>query len=428
MGCSRIEVERLVTEKGSWESVRPWPVYFVAAAIPISLAAVNIAKAFIFVFALVALLAGLMRRRRLPWLSQLRTPLVVAVMLGLLAASLFYTAAPLGEAARDLGKYGKLLEIPLILVLVRSRREALIALALYAAAQTFILASSYLLCMGVTLPWVYKTVAERQSIGAVFSSYLDQSIMTAGLAALCWQLRRRVPGRFGPQLAIALAALCAFDVLFLLPGRSGQAALLTAIALALWWTLPRHGKWLALMAPALLLAGAMAVSPSFRDRIDAIVIEARAYGQGDRTPTSTAARLNYWQRSVEMIEERPLAGWGVGSWNDEYRRLEGPHLRKDAADLRNPHQEYLLWGTQLGVGGIALLLVFLVFAARDAKPFSPDVRRAAWSMTAMLAVVCMFNAILFDAFVGDYFCVLLGLLLALGVHGEEAPPGSRGQA
>jgi O-antigen ligase len=411
-----------VTEKGSWESVRPWPVYFVAAAIPISLAAVNFAKAFIFVFALAALVAGLVHKRRLPWLSQLRTPLVIAIMLGVLAASLLYTAAPLDEATRDLGKYGKLLEIPLILVLVRSRREALVALALYAGAQTFILASSYLLCMGVTLPWVYKTIAERQSIGAVFSSYLDQSIMTAGLAALCWQLRGLVPGRHGPQVGVALGALCAFDVLFLLPGRSGQAALLTAIALALWWAIPRHGKWLALIAPPLLLAGAMAVSPSFRDRIDAISVEARAYGQGDRTPTSTAARLNYWQRSVEMIAERPLTGWGVGSWNDEYRRLEGAHLRKDAADLRNPHQEYLLWGAQLGAGGIALLLAFLVFAARDARTFSPDVRRAAWSITAMLAVVCLFNAILFDAFVGDYFCVLLGLLLSLGVHGRGAAP------
>jgi O-antigen ligase len=395
-------------------------VYFMAVAVPISLAAVNVAKAPLFVFALAALLAGLVRGRRLPWLSRLHTPMTVAVMLGVLAASLLYTAAPLHEASHDLGKYGKLLEIPLILVLIRTRREALIALALYAAAQTFILASSYLLCMGVTLPWVYKTIAERQSIGAVFSSYLDQSIMTAGLAALCWQMRGLVPGRHGPRIAVVLAALCAFDVLFLLPGRSGQAALLTAIALALWWAIPRHGKWLALIAPPLLLAGAMAVSPSFRDRIDAIAVEARAYSQGDRAPTSTAARLNYWQRSVEMIAERPLTGWGVGSWNDEYRRLEGVHLRKDAADLRNPHQEYLLWGAQLGVGGIALLLAFLVFAVRDARPFAPDVRRAAWSITAMLAVVCLFNAILFDAFVGDYFCVLLGLLLALGVHGQNA--------
>jgi O-antigen ligase len=411
-----------VTQRRSWETVRAWPVYLLAAAVPISLLLVNLAKAFVFVFALVVLVAGLLRGRRLPWRSQLRTPWVIMAMLGALAVSLLYTAAPFGDGLRDFGKYGKLLEIPLILVLLRTRREVLIALAVYAAAQTFVVATSYLLSAGVTPPWVYKTVAQRQSVGAVFSSYLDQSIMTAGLAALCWHLRRTFPGRHGARLALALAALCAFNVLFLLPGRSGQAALLTALALALWWAIPRHGKWLALIAPPLLLAAAMAASPAFRDRIDAIGLEARAHLHGDPAPTSTGVRLNYWQRSLEMIAERPLTGWGVGSWNDEYRRLEGEHLRKDAADLRNPHEEYLLWGVQLGVGGIALLVAFLVAAARDARPFTPDVRHATWSMIAIFAVVCLFNAILFDAFIGDYFCVLLGLLLALGVCGQPAVP------
>jgi O-antigen ligase len=414
-----------VTERGSWESVRTWPVYLLAAAIPISLLLVNVAKAFVFVFALVVLVAGLLGGRRLPWRSQLRTPFVVIAMLVALALSLLYTSAPMDDAVRDLGKYGKLLEIPLILVLVRTRRQALIALGIYAAAQTFVLASSYLLCVGVTPPWVYKTIAERQSVGAVFSSYLDQSIMTAGLAALCWHLRGMVPGRRGAQLAIGLALLCAFNVLFLLPGRSGQAALLTLIALSLWWAIPRHGKWLAVAVPPLLLAGAMAVSPSVRDRIDAIAIEARAFRHGDPAPTSTAVRLNYWQRSLEMISEHPLAGSGVGSWNHEYRRLEGSHLRQDAADLRNPHEEYLLWGVQLGAGGVALLVIFLVVAARDARPFAPDVRKAAWSIVAMLAVVCLFNAILFDAFIGDYFCVLVGLLLALGISALPAADVTR---
>jgi O-antigen ligase len=413
-----------VTERRSWEDVRAWPVYLLAAAVPISVLLVNLGKALVFVFALVVLIAGLLRGRRVPWRSQLRLPYVIAAMLGALALSLAYSAAPFEEAVRDFGKYSKLLEIPLILVLVRTRREALVALAIYAAAQAFVVASSYLLCMGLTPPWVYKTVAQRQSIGAVFSSYLDQSIMTAGLAALCWHLRAMVPGRRGALIAIALAALCAVNVLLLLPGRSGQVALLAAIGLALWWAIPRHGKWLAVVVPPLLLGVAMAVSPSFRDRVDAIGLEAQAYRQGDTSPTSTGVRLNYWRRSLEMIAERPLAGWGVGSWNDEYRRLEGNRLRKDAASLRNPHQEYLLWGVQLGIGGIALLVAFLIVAARDARPFAPDVRKAAWSLIAMLAVVCLFNATLFDAFIGDYFCVLLGLLLALGVYGQPTAAAS----
>ena len=68
------------------------------------------------------------------------------------------------------------------------------------------------------------------------------------------------------------------------------------------------------------------------------------------------------------------------------------------------------------VGGAimtALLIAFLAFAARDARAFTADVRRATWSVVAILAVVCLFNATLFDALIGDYFCLLLGLLLAL---------------
>jgi O-antigen ligase len=160
----------------------------------------------------------------------------------------------------------------------------------------------------------------------------------------------------------------------------------------------------------------MAVSPHFRDRASAVVSEARAYSQGDPAPTSSGVRLNYWQRSVEAIAQRPLTGYGVGSWNTEYRRLQGSQLRADAMNVRNPHQEYLLWGVQMGLGGIALLLVFLATLWRDASRFGPAERDAAQSLVVVLAVVCLFNSALFDALIGDYFCVLLGLLLALGLH------------
>jgi len=339
-------------------------------------------------------------------------------MLAALAASLAYTSAPYPQALTDLGKYGKLLVIPLILVLVRTRREALIALGVYVVAQTLVVATSYLLTAGLTLPWVPKI--SRTSAGTVYSSYLDQSIMTAGLAALCWHLRHEFPGRHGSKLAIGLALLCLLNVMFFLPGRSGQMALIAGVSLALFWAVPGRGRPLALLAPLVLVAGAMAVSPSFRDRLSAVVSESRAYQQGDQALTSSGIRLNFWQRSIEALGERPLTGFGVGSWNHEYKRLEGSSLSPHSASVRNPHQEYLMWGVQLGVGGIALLLAFLLMLARDAWRFSPDVRHATLSLIAMLAVVCLFNSTLFDALIGDYFCVLIGLLLVLGLQDTPA--------
>jgi O-antigen ligase len=399
----------------SWEKVRPWPVYLTAAMIPFSLAATNLSKLFMVLFAVATLSMGALRRERLAQLRRLRTPAMVGVMLAVLALSLLYTVAPVLDALHDLNKYSKLLLIPLVLVLLRNRRETVIALGCYVAAETFVVLTSCLLSTGLDVPWVIKPLSERVAIATVYSSYLDQSIMTAGLAALAWHLRREFPGRHGAKFAIGLMLLCAVNVLLLLPGRSAQVALLLAMAMALFWAVPRRGRPAAVLAPLLLVALVMALSPHFRDRATAVVTESIAYSNGDHTPTSSGIRLDLWQRSLQAIAERPLTGFGAGSWSHVYQRLEGSGLKPAFVNLRNPHQEYLLWGVQLGLGGIALLLAFGAFLARDAARFQPDVRHATWSMLAIFAVVCLFNSTLFDALIGDYFCLLLGLLLSLGL-------------
>jgi O-antigen ligase len=191
--------------------------------------------------------------------------------------------------------------------------------------------------------------------------------------------------------------------------------------MALYWLIPPGGKWAALVVPPLVLSAAMAASPQLRERVSAVVTETQAYSQGDRAPTSAGLRLDFWRRSVQSIMERPVAGHGVGSWNGEFKRREGKNLNPAFRDLRNPHEEYLMWGVQLGIVGVALFLAFLVELMRDASRFRVDIRRTVKTLVVMLAVVGLFNTVLFDALIGDYFCVVLGLLLALGVH--SAPPG-----
>jgi len=391
-----------------------------AASVPISLAATSISKLIMFIFGLVVLGMAVARRKPLPQLTQVRTPAVVLLMLAALAFSLAYTSAPLPQALNDLGKYGKLLVIPLVLALVRTQREALLALGLYMAAQAFVVVTSYLLSMDLVLPWVLKPRSERLSIGTVYSSYLDQSIMTAGLAALSWHLRGEFPGRHGRKLAIGLVLLCTVNVLFFLPGRSGHVALLVAIGLALFWAIPGRGKWTALVVPPLLLAAAMALSPQLRERVSAVVTESQAYRLGDTTPTSSGLRLGFWRRSVEAFQERPLVGHGVGSWNAEYRRLEGSEVNPFFRDLRNPHQEYLLWAVQLGIVGVALFLALLLALVRDASRFRPDIRHGAQSLVAMLAAVCLFNATLFDALIGAVILLFLIKFFIIQQFGKTA--------
>ena len=301
-----------MAENKRWEGARAWPVYLIAAALPISMAAVSISKVALVLFGLAVLSITMLRRQPMPALRRLISPIVILVMLAALAASLAYTDAPASGALIDLGKYGKLLVLLLIPALVRTRREALIALGCYVAAQTFVVLTSYLLAGGLMLPWVYKP--ERTSLATVFSSHLDQTIMTAGMAALCWHLRGEFPGRYGPRIAVALALLATVNAVFLLPGRSGHVALLTAASLAVFWAVPRRLRLLALLAPLLLVAAALISSHHFRERLSDVVTETRAYEQGDPTLTSSGIRINFWTRSLQAIRERPFTGYGVGSW------------------------------------------------------------------------------------------------------------------
>lgn len=392
-----------------------------AACVPVSLAATNVAKLLVLVFGVIAILLDARGHSPAPALQAPRTRLMVLVALAALAMSLIYTSVPLARALDDLGKHAKLVVLLLVLTLLRSRREVWIALGVYIAAQLFVIFSSYLLAAGITPMWVYKV--KRTSVATVFSSYIDQSLMTTGFALVCWHLRGYFPGRTGPWVAVVLAALAVFNVLFLLPGRSGHMAMILVLSLALFWALPRRWRPAMLLAPIAFAAAAMVASPRFNERLTQAVTETRAYSVENDATTSAGQRLHFWHRSLQAIAERPLTGFGVGTWNQQYHRLEGGQPSSFTAEVRNPHQEYLLWGVELGVGGIALLLALLAAMALDARGFAAPAQRAAQSMVAVLALNCLFNSPLYDALIGDYFCLLIGLLLAWGLHDRrENPP------
>jgi O-antigen ligase len=125
-----------------------------------------------------------------------------------------------------------------------------------------------------------------------------------------------------------------------------------------------------------------------------------------------------WNLSVQAIAEKPLTGYGIGNWTPVIKRLYGAQgdALFGAGNGSNPHQELLLWTVELGLGG-ALLFVGLLYALfKDTKTFDSPTRRAARSMVVMLFIACMFNSPLYDDLMGDYFCVALGLLLALGLQ------------
>ncbi len=386
-----------------------WPVYALSASVGVSVAAVSISK-------LLAVLAaiGVGVRQRAELLDGLprRTALVTLLMLAALALSIPLADAPLAAAWGDWVKYTKLLLIVLVPWLVRTRQHIQVALLFHGAMQTFILLSSCALALGLELPWVKDPILIRSH--SVFHEYLQQSIMTAAFAGLCWHLRHEWGQRWTRHALMLLAALSLFNVLFLLKGRTGYAVAAVVVVAAVAWELRARWRLGALVLGLVLLVGAFEAAPQLRSRLELAATEVTSFQLGNLQPSSVGSRLNFWARSVQAISEKPLTGYGAGSWPGQYQRLDKGLDPWYPGRGGNPHQEYLLWGVLLGVGGIALQLALLWALWRDSVAFAHPQRRALRTMVLVLAVTNLFNCALYDSEIGDYFCLMLGLLMAWG--------------
>jgi O-antigen ligase len=407
-------------------------VCIAAASVSLPIALISIAKTLLLVGGAAILLFRKRDSGRDAAEQKLRlTPKAVLLVIAAFAVSLLWTTAGEAEALSSLGKYGKLLMIPLVVLLIQNRKEALYALSSFAIAQAFLLLSSWMLFLHLPVPWATSRFAT--TFHAVFSSYIDEGIMTALFAAICWHLRGLVPFRFGRYLAIGIAAAALLNVFFVFDGRSGHLVAVALMSLAVMWELPPRTRIAIFFLPFLLLLLASAISPKVQTRLVLAKNEIQAFsvvkGESFTTGTSSGIRLHLWHRALQSINESPFLGSGVGSWSNEFNRIEKQQSSspQKVTGFSNPHQEYLQWGVQLGIPGILLFLTLMISMLRDTLRMETMAARAAQSALAALAVACLFNSSIYDALIGDFFCITLGLLLALGVYGSEAArhmPGS----
>ncbi|MDD2920319.1 O-antigen ligase family protein [Rhodoferax sp.] len=355
-------------------------------------------------------------------LQSVRSVRVILLILAAFAVSLIWSGAAPGNALLAFVKHSKLLEIALLISLIRNSRETRTALLAFLTGQAILIASSWAMAAGIPVPWAtsqWATLPEMKTV--VFSTYLDQSLIFCASAAVFWHLRHYWSTTSWLAGSLALAAL--INTLFLQEGRTGYLAALTVITLAVMWELPRKLRLVAVvLTPIMVLASVYVGSTKMQERIDQAVHESKNYSARDATSSSSGFRLNAWRRSVQAIMQSPINGHGVGSWTLSVKKIEGADAAKVFGERlnSNPHQEYLLWGVELGIGGIVLLLLLIASLARDAMAFEAPVKRATLSVVAVMAVACLFNSSLYDALIGDFFCITLGLLMALGIRGGSS--------
>ena len=403
----------------------PWQfglLCFVALSPSLGTALAALGRLALYVLALGVLLAAARRGRHhgLAWRAHAGLTSALVGVCAFPALSMAWSSVDGPSALWAWSRHARILAIPLLYYLVRDAGQGRTLLYVFILTQVFVGLSSWLLVAGIHPPWI--SAVDPDTTFASYGSYLEETIAQATTAGLLWFERDRIFGPRGRLLAIALALSTAVLALFFLRGRSGHVVLLAISALVAMQALPPGRRWLALLLPFVAAALLWFAAPNFRDRVNQVVQESSVYRQQGSVNSSSGERLLYWQTSLQAIAERPLLGYGAGSWNHEFRRIVGSTTVQTSMDVDNPHQLYLLWTVEGGLVGLACLLAALAWPLRQARHLASADAWALRTMVCALAVSGLFNSMIYGIGMGDFFCVGLGLLLSLVPHDTGPSP------
>ncbi len=112
---------------------------------------------------------------------------------------------------------------------------------------------------------------------------------------------------------------------------------------------------------------------------------------------SNLERINRWQAALRLFDERPVVGWGPGTYQFVYspfqRAKEKTIISTNLGDMGNAHSEYLGPLAEMGIPGMLLVILLVamtvIIGLRVYKKGNTEVRFL--SMMALLGLVTYFS-------------------------------------
>ncbi len=392
-----------------WASLRTHALALGLASLGVaaclSVAATNLAKAWLVVFA-VAMFPQV--RRLAPW----RHPVFAGglVLLGYIAAVSVVHGGPGPGVLKTLKHYQELLIAPLIFALLCLAREPRLLLrALFVGAVCLACVHWYAL---LVLHAPETLDARRISAGFMLAVCAFIALVLSTAHARPWPLR-------------LLALFLALTTLFAVGGRTGHIVLLTLALYATWSHAPLRWRWPALLVVAAVVTGLGVSSDEVQQRFQETVA---VLNDGADTEvvqkTSTAIRVHMLRVSRDIVGDHALVGVGYAGYAEAYRLALAERMARDPAFYAhvpqiwthsdNPHSEYLMQLLGGGIVGLVLFLLWLLVIVRQAVALAAPYRRVLMGLCIAFAVGCLFNSLLLDFMEGHFFVIVLAAALCAG--------------
>ena len=310
-----------------------------------------------------------------------------------------YGSAPFGEAFAMMMKYRELLFIPVLIPFLTAERYRVWAWKAFVIASAVTLLISYLMDIGI--------LDVNNQGDPCLKGRITHSIFISFFAFFC--AHKAYKGQRYAKLYLALFLLCVYNLFFIVEGRTGQ---LTAALFVLLFAFQRFTKKVLLLT-VIVMAILILLFFAFADkatRINEAVVNLQSDLKPDpqQIPSSMGQRYMFWRYSLKLIAEKPLFGHGTGSFKKEYQRVASSELFV----TKNPHNEFLMIGVQLGLLGLLIYIGFLASQFFYAKKLPDKEKWLAHGLLLSLVVTSLFNSPFLDHTEGHWFASMIALCFA----------------
>lgn len=275
---------------------------------------------------------------------------------------------------------------------------------------------SFLIVMSIALPLTFlawfEIIPSRPGRldGILANNHTTQSLAFVAAIVCCLYFIRKATLRWRFVLGI-LILLFAIDVLFVSTSRSGYLALMVGTGFAGLLVFGRNRIPL-ILALLLIVAGTgIFGSKALRSQIELGYHQVFNYRHNEEF-TPMGARVVFWENTLQLIREKPVFGYGTGSFQREYtRHIEGKYSDWRTTPTGDPHNQYLYILVENGVFGLLVFLTLIVVTIRQGTVIQPHGVIAA-SVLAAWTATSLFNSHFKTFPEGHMLALFLGVLLA----------------
>jgi O-antigen ligase len=336
-----------------------------------------------------------------------QTVYAVGIALIWMAISISWTENSLIAALTQLMRYCRILIIPIVFLLIKSPDQALKIIRVWVIGQFFVIICSYLLWLGVPVPWASNFKAELDL--TPFTSTLEQPIMNTIMFTVVWNFREYFQKIWGKHTVTLILFFTFFEIFFIMIGRTGILCMLILLTFMLWEQTNKKYKFMIVLFPFVFFTVIYHASSKIEQRTQEVISDVIKYQNGDHN-TSQGNRLEFSKRSIQAIIERPIIGYGSGSWPIAYKMALKGESGKEGAD--NPHQQFLLWFVEGGVIAFILLINLYHAILRDSNKLELRARKTLRSVLIILLITSMMNCPLHGAGMSEFFGLIIALMLS----------------